>query len=457
MTETFDSVIVQNSGSAGVRFTPGDLILHRYSVIAVLEKNGALTNYRCIDNESAQKVEVVLKALPLEHSGNTEIQKSINENIRKIKEINHPNIAGLQRLEQDQRSGDLFLVMDRSSGSDLEKWLAAKYEDESLSWSEILAVLKQLVSALRHAHHNKIVHGFLNPDCIVISSAGKVNVMDFSLPVELAEVDSNFDRITGLAACRAPEVWLGNRPDERSDQYSLAVIVYKMLSGSLPFDDQEPVQFRASVLDAQPDEIEGVPENIHNAIMRALSKDPSARFESCSDFFVALSGDKDAFKDDPLKNDMPEKKTALCSREAQDGNKEAKTPGEKTEVAAPEKKISAENTDDDGVKEIQFVPSVVTGEATLKRPRKKIKAKSSPPPPCPPNHLFEAISVTLCCCLPFGIVAIVYACQVNTLYAQGRYLEASRASEKAHNWITVAVVTNLVLLGLKFFARVVMA
>ncbi len=117
----------------------------------------------------------------------------------------------------------------------------------------------------------------------------RAQLLDFGLA---AEVRSSMSRVSlrghvgssGTPAYMAPEQWEARRQSAATDQYSLAVMAYEMLSGYLPFDASDQDMLRRAVLTRAPDEIEGVPAHVNAALQKALAKNPKERFASCTEF-----------------------------------------------------------------------------------------------------------------------------------------------------------------------------
>ncbi len=315
------------------RFRPGDVLLGRYTVLAVLGEGGMGVVYKCLDTVGG--IEVAIKCLPPELSRNESEMEGIRENYAIVSRLHHSAISGLRQLEKDPEFGEYYLVMDLAKGEDLSTILRRRH-GAPMPLDEALAILRPLASALDYAHGERVLHRDVKPanvkvetlpveasqpsqvqssefkvqssgetrqsdelNCQTVKPSNRqtgirVQLLDFGLA---AEVRSSMSReslhghagSSGTPAYMAPEQWEARRQSAATDQYSLAVMAYQMLSGYLPFDADNMELFKSAVLTRAPDEIEGVPAHVNAALQKALAKNPKERFASCAEFVEAIS------------------------------------------------------------------------------------------------------------------------------------------------------------------------
>ena len=263
---------------------PGDRIMKHYEVLSELGQGAMSVGYQCLDHK--KKMEVALTLLPVSACDTREMEelKGIFQTVSKLQ---HHNIAACHALERDPDK-NCYLVTEFVKGDDLHHWIRRKHEDDSMTWTECLSVIRQIAAALDEAHAQKVIHRNITPANIMITENGTVKVMDFGLSAVMSQKGV---ATAGTSLYMAPEQWLELPVDARTDQYALAAMVYEMLSGTPPFESAEPAVLKQMVLNTAPDEIEGLPDHIQNAILRAMSRNPGDRFENCIAFFVALVDD----------------------------------------------------------------------------------------------------------------------------------------------------------------------
>ena len=267
------------------RFRPGDVLLGRYTVLAVLGEGGMGIVYKCMDTVGG--IEVALKCLPPELSRNESEMEGIRENYAIVARLHHSAISGLRQLEKDPDFGEYYLVMDLAKGEDLSTILHRR-RGAPMPLDEALAILRPLASALDYAHGEQVLHRDVKPANVKVD--GKhIQLLDFGLA---AEVRSSMSRVSlrghtgssGTPAYMAPEQWEARRQSAATDQYSLAVMAYEMLSGYRPFDTDNMELLKSAVLARAPEEIEGLPAHVNAALLKALAKNPKDRFASCTEF-----------------------------------------------------------------------------------------------------------------------------------------------------------------------------
>ena len=304
-------------------FLVGDLIMRRYKVLSKLGQGGMGVVYKCFDETAG--IEVALKALPPELSHNTLEMEDIKENFQLVHNLHHPNIASSNTLEKNPENGNYYLIMECCEGEDLRRWIKRKRKDNPLTLNDVLPVIRQVADALDYAHAQKIIHRDIKPGNIMIDSAGSVKVLDFGLAAQIhtsmTRVSMAYHGTSGTGPYMAPEQWRGRAQGAAADQYALAVMAYEILAGSLPFASSDPAVLQQAVLTQQADPIEGLPEHAQNALDRALSKDPAARFNSCADFAAALGGEfvaapqrVEADTPDPANANDPKQEDPLLTR-----------------------------------------------------------------------------------------------------------------------------------------------
>lgn len=180
-----------------------------------------------------------------------------------------------------------FIVMEFVQGIELTKVIAKG----PLKVTEALRIAKEVADALAYAHRHHIIHRDITPSNIMVTKDGAVKVLDFGIALSNSETDSEATQalaIVGTPAYFAPEQANGNVADERSDIYSLGIVLFEMLTGRLPFTNASAVGVaRAHLEDAPPAPSSlnaKVPLRVDMVVERALSKSPSSRFTTAQAF-----------------------------------------------------------------------------------------------------------------------------------------------------------------------------
>ena len=270
------------------RFRAGDEILGRYVVESELGQGGMGVVYLCLDKVGGVKVAV--KGLPPDVSHNAEEMEDVRKNFQLVCALRHPGIAGIRTLESDP-SGLYYLVMDVAEGESLARWMKA-HERAGLT-DEKLAILRDVAAALDYAHARQIIHRDIKPGNVMVGPDGHAQVLDFGLA---AQIRSSMSRVSlqvtsqsGTPAYKSPEQWKGRPQRAAADQYALAVIAYRLISGELPFDGDDLEVLGRAVMNELPPEIPTASGSVNAALRKALAKDPQERYPDCASFVAALA------------------------------------------------------------------------------------------------------------------------------------------------------------------------
>jgi len=223
--------------------------LSHYLVEEELGKGGMGVVYRATDGKLGRQV--AIKVLPESFAQDPERLARFEREARMLAALNHPNIAAIHGIEEDQ--GRRFLVLELVPGKTLEGPLPVE---------EALRVARQIAEALEAAHEKGIVHRDLKPANIKITPEGKVKVLDFGLAktVGVSSSDATLTveatregTVMGTAGYMSPEQARGAPTDKRTDIWAFGCVLYEMLAGRKAFPGKTISDFIAAVLTGEPD------------------------------------------------------------------------------------------------------------------------------------------------------------------------------------------------------------
>jgi serine/threonine protein kinase len=201
-----------------------------------------------------------------------------------IARLNHPNIVKVYDIEECYRT--VFIIMEFLEGFSLE-YLLGNMPKPSLSG--ILDIFLQVCYGLEYAHKQGIIHQDIKPANIFIRPDGQAKIVDFGLACPQGTMD--FD-MPGTPFYMSPEQIQGEPVDERTDIYSLGIMLYEMLTGNRPFpEDNLGKLMDLHLKEDAPDPrilIPDMPNELHTVIMKSIRKDPNERFNSVSDLINTL-------------------------------------------------------------------------------------------------------------------------------------------------------------------------
>ena len=264
----------------------GSLLDSRYMVKDVIGKGGSACVYRASD--VLLNRDVALKILEDDKNELHINTKSFETEVRAIARLSHPNIVNVYDISME--GSVKYIVMEYVEGITLATYLKHK---KVLPISEAVSCAKQVLRALREAHEKGIVHRDIKPQNIMIMKNGQIKVADFGI-ARLPDKDSfrMEDRSIGTVHYISPEQAKGSSVDQRSDLYSLAIVIYEMLTGKRPFEAPLPsdvVMMQVTETPTRPSEINPeIPLELDTFILRALSKRPENRYESATDMLKIL-------------------------------------------------------------------------------------------------------------------------------------------------------------------------
>ena len=271
----------------------GRLLGNRYEIIEKIGSGGMATVYKAKCHVLNRYV--AIKILRDEFTTDEEFVKRFEVEAQSAAAITHPNIVSVYYVGVD---GNLhYIVMELIKGKTLKEIIVEEKGPLPWKWSVNIAI--QIASALETAHRNHIIHRDIKPHNIIITEDGVAKVTDFGIAKAVSNSTiTAFGTTIGSVHYFSPEHARGGFTDEKSDLYSLGVVMYEMLTGRVPFDADTPVSVALKHMQEEPIPAKEVNPNIplavNDIIMKALKKDTSLRYQSATEMLLDL---KRALKD----------------------------------------------------------------------------------------------------------------------------------------------------------------
>jgi len=259
----------------------GKVLKNRYRIIAKLGVGGMGVVYQAVDEQTNQLV--AIKTLPPTLAVDKEFVRRFQREAEALAQLDHPNIVKL--IETFEEDDSHYIVMEYIDGMTLTQLLA--YGPLSVERARDIAL--QVCDALAYAHSRGIIHRDIKAGNIMVTKEGVVKVTDFGIA---RMVTATLLTRTGGGFVSPqtvpPEVVKGEKADNRSDVYSLGVVLFQMLTGRLPFQGEEPLALayqHVNVPPPQPRQFNPqIPKDLEAVVLRALAKDRRTRYQSINAF-----------------------------------------------------------------------------------------------------------------------------------------------------------------------------
>jgi len=290
--------------------TTGSTFAGRYQVVEEMGRGGMGRVYKVIDMKL--KEDLALKIIHPEIAVDERIIKRFGNELKMARKVSHKNVCRMYHLEEDE--GIHYITMEFIRGESLKDMIGMMGQ---LSPGQALSVVKQVCEGLAEAHKLGVVHRDLKPGNIMIDREGNARIMDFGIARSLkAKGITRTGTMIGTPEYMSPEQVEGLKTDQRSDLYSLGVILYEMVTGRIPFDGETPFSIALKHKSEKPQDPKEInpqlPENISRMIMRCLEKDREKRYQTAEELLAELGKIEEGI---PTEERVIPKKRPTISRE----------------------------------------------------------------------------------------------------------------------------------------------
>jgi serine/threonine-protein kinase len=274
-----------------------------YRILEKLGEGGMGVVYKAVDVNLDRTV--AMKGLNIDLSGNPDLEQRFRAEVKALANLNHPNLTPLQGLLIDK--GRPWMIMEFIDGGTFQQLVQLR---GPLSSEVAIRLLRPALSGIGYAHQMGVLHGDIKPGNIMLNRQSVVKVMDLGVARALsAGSPARTGAPVGTPFYMSPEQFLNRGVDARSDIYSLGVTLYEILTGRVPFGADNHYQVMADHVNTPPAPLTqlnpGIPPGVERVVLKALEKNPDARYRSVEEFGAALENSQSVFGPAPVVSPPP--------------------------------------------------------------------------------------------------------------------------------------------------------
>ncbi len=257
----------------------------RYRIVRKLGSGGMADVYLAEDEDLGRRI--AIKILNDRHANDESFVERFRREAKNAAGLSHPNIVSI--YDRGEAEGTYYIAMEYLDGRSLKELVVAR---GPLPISDAIDATRQVLAALRFAHRKGVVHRDIKPHNVMADADGRLKVTDFGIARAGVSQMTEAGSIIGTAQYLSPEQARGAPVDQRSDLYSVGVVLYEMLTGTTPFSGESPVEIAMKHLSdpPRPPSVErpDIPPDLDMIVLRALAKNPDDRFQTAEEMDAEL-------------------------------------------------------------------------------------------------------------------------------------------------------------------------
>ena len=261
-------------------------IANRYEILSLIGQGGMADVYKARDTILNRVVAIMVLRAKLSDDAMALVR--FQREASAASRLSHPNVVDI--YDVGEYEGMHYIVMEFIRGRTLKELIAQR---GALDVDEAIGVMKQLVSAINHAHEHKIIHRDIKPQNVLVKDDGTIKITDFGIAGANGSVQLTYNNtVMGSAHYLAPETTQGKEPNEQVDINSLGIVFYELLTGHVPFTGKTPTEIAIKhlrkpipyVRDFNPN----IPQSVENIVLKATAKNLEDRYVSCKEMLYDL-------------------------------------------------------------------------------------------------------------------------------------------------------------------------
>ena len=256
----------------------GQKINDRYEIIKTIGEGGMANVY--LANDTILDRKVAIKVLRGDLSNDEKFIRRFQREALSVSNLSHPNIVEVYDVGEED--GQYYIVMEYIEGKTLKQLLKKR---ETLTLTEVIDIMLQLTDGLAHAHESYIIHRDIKPQNIMILDNGLVKITDFGIAMALNATQlTQTNSVMGSVHYLPPEQANGKSATVKSDIYSLGILMYELITGSVPFKGDNAVEIALKHMKEKIPSIRKqnptIPQSVENIVIKATAKNPRNRYDS---------------------------------------------------------------------------------------------------------------------------------------------------------------------------------
>ena len=266
--------------------TKGQKINDRYEIIKTIGEGGMANVY--LANDTILDRKVAIKVLRGDLSNDEKFIRRFQREALSVSNLSHPNIVEVYDVGEED--GQYYIVMEYIEGKTLKQLLKKR---ETLTLPEVIDIMLQLTDGLAHAHESYIIHRDIKPQNIMILDNGLVKITDFGIAMALNATQlTQTNSVMGSVHYLPPEQANGKSATVKSDIYSLGILMYELITGSVPFKGDNAVEIALKHMKEKIPSIRKqnptIPQSVENIVIKATAKNPRNRYDSVKEMHEDL-------------------------------------------------------------------------------------------------------------------------------------------------------------------------
>lgn len=282
----------------------GQKINDRYEIIKTIGEGGMANVY--LANDEILERKVAIKVLRGDLSNDEKFIRRFKREALSVSNLSHPNIVEVYDVGEED--GNYYIVMEYIEGKTLKQLLQKR---GALTLTEVIDIMSQLTSGLAHAHDAYIIHRDIKPQNILIEDNGLVKITDFGIAMALNSTQlTQTNSVMGSVHYLPPEQANGKGSTIKSDIYSLGILMYELLTGSVPYKGDTAVEIALKHMKEKLPSIRKqnptIPQSIENIVLKATAKNPKNRYESVREMHEDLASALEKTNEKRLVYEYPE-------------------------------------------------------------------------------------------------------------------------------------------------------